>query len=213
MSEHVEPVSTARRISHYSTLGVAEHASQEEIRDAYRRAVQRCHPDRFQGVPAAEATFKEITVAYKALRDPRSRREYDRRLGLAPGRRLSEDAAPATDQESGHDEVGSRDLHRFENLADGHARRGLDAPKIASHLIAEGSPYQLAWHLAWRARRRHLSNAFVSGADHYGTAPQPVEVPAQAQADLDRGGNWQESRDRHRRPFQVLMSRLGRQPR
>ena len=134
MSEQVEPISAAWRISHYSTLGVDEHATQAQIRDAYRRAVQRCHPDRFQGIPEAEAAFKEITAAYKVLRDPRSRRDYDRRLGLVHARRDSVDEAPELRSQG---EVDDRDLQRFESIADGHARRGLDAPGIASHLIAD----------------------------------------------------------------------------
>ena len=200
MSEQVEPISAAWRISHYSTLGVDEHATQAQIRDAYRRAVQRCHPDRFQGIPEAEAAFKDITAAYKVLRDPRSRRDYDRRLGLVHARRDSVDEAPELHSQG---EVDDRDLQRFESTADGHARRGLDAPGIASHLIAEGSPYQLAWHLAWQARRRVLSHTFNDQGATSGLAGQPV------QGETERGGRWQESRDRHRhRPFQVLMARM-----
>lgn len=202
MSEQVEPVSAALRISHYSTLGVDEHATQAEIRDAYRRSVQRCHPDRFQGIPEAEAAFKEITVAYKVLRDPRSRRDYDRRLGLAHARRDSVDESPDL-RTNGDADVDDRDMQRYETVANGHARRGLDAPGIASHLIAEGSPYQLAWHLAWQARRRVLAHTFIDQGTTAGFAG-PSAPP-----EAERGGNWQESRDRHRiKPFQVLMARM-----
>lgn len=201
MSEQVEPISAALRISHYSTLGVDEHATQAQIRDAYRRSVQRCHPDRFQGIPEAEAAFKEITIAYKVLREPRSRRDYDRRLGLVHARRDSVDEAPEL-RSTGDGEVDDRDMQRFETVADGHARRGLDAPGIAGHLIAEGSPYQLAWHLAWQARRRVLAHTL----EDQGSAPGQVGKPSQAEP--ERGGNWQESRDRHRRPFQALMARM-----
>lgn len=202
MSEQVEPISAALRISHYSTLGVDEHATQAQIRDAYRRSVQRCHPDRFQGIPEAEAAFKEITIAYKVLREPRSRRDYDRRLGLAHARRDSVDEAPDMRSTGGDGEVDDRDMQRFENVADGHARRGVDAPGIAGHLIAAGSPYQLAWHLAWQARRRVLAHTF----EDQGSASGPTGQPSPHE--VERGGNWQESRDRHRKPFQALMARM-----
>ena len=215
MSEQVEPISAALRISHYSTLGVDEHATQTQIRDAYRRAVQRCHPDRFQGVPEAEAAFKEITVAYKVLRDPRSRHEYDRRLGRVHGRDTGHDDF-AERRGAGDTPVDDVEMQRFEGIADGHARRGLEAPAIASHLIAQGSPYQLAWQLAWQARRRMLANNFAGQSGHGGYAASPAwQAPAahSPAMESERAGNWQESRERHARqgtPFQALKSRLSK---
>ena len=213
MSEQVEPISAALRISHYSTLGVDEYATQVQIRDAYRRAVQHCHPDRFQGVPEAEAAFKEITAAYRVLRDPRSRHDYDRRLGLAHGRR--DGYGDTGEQRCGSDaSVGDSELQRFEGIAASHARRGLAAPAIASHLIAQGSPYQLAWNLAWQARRRLQANTFADQGGHSGQSGY-VAHPAQAEAERSGGnGNWQESRDRHARhhgkAFQALKARMSK---
>ena len=220
MSEQVEPISAALRISHYSTLGVDEHATQTQIRDAYRRAVQRCHPDRFQGVPEAEAAFKEITIAYKVLRDSRSRHEYDRRLGLVHGRHDGLDDASER-RHHGAERVGDRDMQRFEDSANGHARRGLEAPAIASHLIAQGSPYQLAWQLAWQARRRLLATTFADqgvgaanggqaaypGASARAAAPRgPMRGAQAAQAEPERAGKWQMSRDRHSRAGTTLQA-------
>ncbi len=198
MSDGFEPVESALRTNHYLTLGVPEHASQRLIRDAYRRAVQRCHPDRFQDQPEAEAVFKEITIAYKVLRDPRTRRDYDRRLGLAgmTGGRL--DAGVRDDRDDDRDGVDGALLQRLELLADVQGGRGLGAPKIASRLIAEGAPYQLAWTLAWRARRQYLARTLDGFASGPGVA---------APEESDRPG-WQGSRDRHRRPLSALLARL-----
>jgi curved DNA-binding protein CbpA len=198
MSGGFHPVESVPKTSHYATLGIPEHASQRLVRDAYRRAVQRCHPDRFQGEPQAEAVFKEITVAYKILKDPRTRRDYDRRLGLSglSSRALEE---PRPEGASGGDGVEARTLQRLELLADSQGDRGIGAPRIASRLIAEGSPYQLAWHLAWRARRAFLARTL----DGVG-AGTPL---APAAADGDRS-DWQDSRARHRRPLSALLARI-----
>ncbi len=66
------------RRSLYDILGVSRHASDAEIRDAYRRLAKRWHPDFNPGDPEAERRFKEISAAYEILGDPERRRRYDR---------------------------------------------------------------------------------------------------------------------------------------
>src|SRR5207248_2419337 len=61
----------------YAVLGVTRDATEDEIKKAYRRLARQYHPDANDGDPAAEARFKEISVAYDTLRDPEKRRRYD----------------------------------------------------------------------------------------------------------------------------------------
>lgn len=68
--------------SYYQILGVSVHASQEEIRGAYRKLVVKYHPDRN---PASEAADKirAINRAYDVLGDPDKRRKYDLSMAAA----------------------------------------------------------------------------------------------------------------------------------
>ena len=63
--------------THYEVLGIAQSASEEEVRQAYRRLVKASHPD-LAGDPAR---FRLLTQAYDVLSDPARRAAYDRRLG------------------------------------------------------------------------------------------------------------------------------------
>ncbi|HKS05448.1 MAG TPA: molecular chaperone DnaJ [Gemmatimonadaceae bacterium] len=62
----------------YEVLGVARGASDDEIKQAYRRLAMKWHPDRNNGAAEAEARFKEVTEAYDVLRDPQKRAAFDR---------------------------------------------------------------------------------------------------------------------------------------
>ncbi len=62
---------------YYKSLGVSKNATQEEIRDAFRRLARKYHPDANQGDKRAEEKFKEINEAYQVLSDPEKRKKYD----------------------------------------------------------------------------------------------------------------------------------------
>lgn len=61
----------------YAVLGVARTATQDEIRDAYRKLAKKHHPDLNPGNKEAEAKFKEIGQANDLLSDPEKRRRFD----------------------------------------------------------------------------------------------------------------------------------------
>jgi curved DNA-binding protein len=57
----------------YKTLGVAENASQDDIKKAYRKLAAKHHPDR--GGDTAE--FQKISQAYDTIGDETKRAQYD----------------------------------------------------------------------------------------------------------------------------------------
>ncbi|MBH8566267.1 DnaJ domain-containing protein [Nostoc sp. CENA67] len=62
---------------YYGILGVSKTASQEEIKQAFRKLARKYHPDVNPGNKQAEARFKEVNEAYEVLSDPDKRKKYD----------------------------------------------------------------------------------------------------------------------------------------
>ncbi|BAY80038.1 chaperone DnaJ domain-containing protein (plasmid) [Nostoc linckia NIES-25] len=62
---------------YYAILGVSKTASQEEIKQAFRKLARKYHPDVNPGNKQAEARFKEINEAYEVVSDPDKRQKYD----------------------------------------------------------------------------------------------------------------------------------------
>ncbi|MEM9058002.1 MAG: DnaJ domain-containing protein, partial [Pseudomonadota bacterium] len=60
----------------YQTLGVERTASEGDIKRAYRKLAREFHPD-VSKHPNAEQRFKEIGEAYKVLKAPTTRADYD----------------------------------------------------------------------------------------------------------------------------------------
>ena len=61
---------------YYTVLGVPPDASEQEIKEAYRRLAKQYHPD-VNRDPGAQTHFIEITGAYEVLVDPTKRKDYD----------------------------------------------------------------------------------------------------------------------------------------
>ncbi|WAL68063.1 J domain-containing protein [Amycolatopsis cynarae] len=67
----------------YAVLGVRPDAGLTEITAAYRALVRRFHPDTPRA--AEPECLAAVIAAYRILRDPVRRAEYDRRRGVTRG--------------------------------------------------------------------------------------------------------------------------------
>src|SRR5947209_16043675 len=60
----------------YQILEINENATQEEIKNAYRKLATKWHPDRNKS-PEATKKMQEINKAYEILGDEEKRKKYD----------------------------------------------------------------------------------------------------------------------------------------
>lgn len=61
---------------HYQTLGLKRNATQQQIKDRYKKLAYLYHPDR-NSDPEARQIFDKVAASYKVLGSPAERREYD----------------------------------------------------------------------------------------------------------------------------------------
>jgi molecular chaperone DnaJ len=62
----------------YAILCIERTATDEDIKQSYRRLAMQFHPDKNAGSKESEEKFKELSEAYDVLRDPQKRAAYDR---------------------------------------------------------------------------------------------------------------------------------------
>lgn len=81
---------------YYTTLQIAEQATLQEVKSAYRRLALAFHPDK-NSDPNSKQKFQAISEAYSVLSDPEKRAMYD---------------------EYGTVDMDELDMHNFEDLLD-----------------------------------------------------------------------------------------------
>lgn len=77
------------KVNYYEVLGVERSASEQEIRDRFRKLAREQHPDRYKGTDKAEAErrFQTLTEAVNVLTNPAKRKQHDAELsaGVSKG--------------------------------------------------------------------------------------------------------------------------------
>jgi len=67
------------KVNYYEVLGVERSASEQEIRDRFRKLARENHPDRYSGTDKADAErkFQTLTEAVNVLTNTSRRRQHD----------------------------------------------------------------------------------------------------------------------------------------
>ena len=63
----------------YSILGILPNATNSEIKTRYKKIVSQTHPDR-NSTPEALSIFRNATMAYTTLKDPKLRSKFDQKV-------------------------------------------------------------------------------------------------------------------------------------
>ncbi|EAS31808.2 DnaJ chaperone [Coccidioides immitis RS] len=101
------------RVDYYKILEIDPSATQQKIRDAYKRAALKHHPDRVPADSPDRAArtkkFQQINDAYYVLSDPHRRREYDaaRRTSSSAGSSWAHEHPPPQAESFASDQFGS----------------------------------------------------------------------------------------------------------
>ena len=85
------------KLNYYEILGVERSASEQEIRDRFRKLARESHPDRYTGPDKdqAETKFQTLTEAVNVLTNPARRKQHDTELGTPAGRAATDPAQVA----------------------------------------------------------------------------------------------------------------------
>ncbi len=76
------------KVNYYEVLGVDRTASEQEIREHFRRLARENHPDRYRGEDksGAERRFQTLTEAVNVLTNSARRKQHDAELGSPAGK-------------------------------------------------------------------------------------------------------------------------------
>jgi len=88
---------------YYDVLGIGRDASQEEVKQAYRRLARKYHPD-VNKAADAESKFKDVGEAYEVLKDPEKRTAYDK---FGPNWQAGQDFKPPPNWDAGFEFSGA----------------------------------------------------------------------------------------------------------
>jgi hypothetical protein len=141
----------ADQVNYYEVLGVSREASQEEIRNAYRKLAKDRHPDRTGG---STEEFSLLQEAHAVLSDPNRRRTHDEALDLAHaadqlagldfGSMEDELSARRQERESGGPTLGERLRGRFrrKDKAPGGGRGSGDGRRRGRYEVRDARWYE-----------------------------------------------------------------------
>lgn len=166
---------------YYETLGVPRSATQDEVKQAYRKLARKFHPD-ISKEPDAEVRFKELGEANEVLKDPEKRAAYDR---MGSNYKNGQEFQPPPGWDAGFEFSGAGAPEGmpgsdfFEALFGRQARRGRARPRTV-HTQGEDHHAKVAIDLrdSYRGARRNISLSMpgVDAQGHVLVQPRQLEV-------------------------------------
>lgn len=111
------------QMDYYALLGVSRDAEITDIRQQYRAALLRVHPDKqsqlqAQDIPTSSSTLiSQLQDALRTLSDPEQRKEYDRLLKEGKGKATSTKVRQRPANEVSLDEFVSEEVVRNDGEA------------------------------------------------------------------------------------------------
>ena len=98
-------------VDYYGALGVSSNASQEQVKQAYRKLAKALHPDSQHEESRREATHDKIAAvnaAYEVLGDVHERRAYDNERRLVVEERANDRASRAASSQAAYKKKRAR---------------------------------------------------------------------------------------------------------
>jgi curved DNA-binding protein CbpA len=144
--------------NYYVVLGLAQNATDHDIRRRFKKLARETHPDRFQGEAKlrAERDFQALTEAFNVLTDPERRRIHDADLSRAGSPR---GAGAAGDQGQMVKAFLARGVQAYKEGDFGAARESFERATEVDPESAQGW-YNLA--LTCSRQERWLSGALAA---------------------------------------------------
>ncbi len=126
---------------YYETLGVARTATQDEIKQSYRKLARKYHPD-VSKEAGAEERFKQVGEAFAVLKDPEKRAAYDQ---MGSQWKSGQDFTPPPDWNSGFEfndgNHGGDQSEFFESLFGRQARGGQRQQRRSANMNFKGQDH------------------------------------------------------------------------
>jgi len=158
----------------YDILGISQTATNEEIKEAFRRQAMKWHPDRnLNNRAEAEKRFKEIAYAFRVLSNPQQRAEYDAHLASQYRTGAKQEEKAGFDAGVSDDDAASIFFEQILELAFDLARKGFGEEKILKMLLAIDCPEGIAKAVA----KVVVQNTRSTGNPSNYSSPPPNHAP------------------------------------
>ena len=145
----------------YSVLRVAENASPEEIKQAYRKLVKLWHPDLHPDDKSAERRMQEITEAYTVLSDPAKKWKYDESLQRKRTQLLAKQAEQARREAAARAAAAAAANAAANAAVRNQQKKDPDCPPVSNN------PYGYAYYEDFTKPSNASSESYSRGASPF----------------------------------------------